>query len=65
MSTRGGGGTGARSVWRIPVLLGLLTALGLLAALFGDGLWDAASALALASPLAVAAWHILRSSRHT
>jgi hypothetical protein len=50
-------------VWRFPIVLGLLTALGLAAALFGDGPWDAASALALAAPLAVAAWHVLKSSR--
>ena len=45
--------------WRWLVILGLLTAIGLAAALFGEGgpAW-AASWLALGAPLAVAGWCI-------
>lgn len=48
------------SVWRVPIMLGVLTTLGLVTALFGDGLWDAASAIALATPVAVTTWHIFK-----
>jgi hypothetical protein len=47
-------------VWRIPILLGISTGAGLAAALFGDGWWDAASAIALGAPLAVALRHALK-----
>lgn len=43
-------------VWAAPVALALLTSLGLLAALFGDGLWNAVSWVALGIPVAVSAW---------
>lgn len=45
--------------WRWPVILGLLTAIGLAAALFGEGgpLWIASWA-ALLAPLAIAARQI-------
>jgi hypothetical protein len=46
----------ARSVdWRAPIVLGVLTASGLLSALVSDGIGDAWSWFALAAPLAVAA----------
>ncbi|WP_051237517.1 hypothetical protein [Ottowia thiooxydans] len=48
-------------VWRMPLLLGVLTVFGLLLALLGDGTWRWASWLALASPVLVAAWFGLRS----
>lgn len=47
-------------VWRAPMALGLLTALGLIAALLADGAADALSAAALAAPLATAVWCIGR-----
>jgi hypothetical protein len=47
-------------VWRVPIVLGLLTASGLLAALVSDGIGDVWSWIALASPLAVAAWCLRR-----
>ena len=43
--------TARRDVWTIPVLLGLLTAIGLTSALLGDGIWDVVSWCALALPL--------------
>ena len=44
------------AVWGWPVALALLTALGLLSALLGDGAWDAASWIALGIPTGVCAW---------
>jgi len=44
-------------VFAIPVLLGLLSSLGLLSALLGDEMWDALSWLALGVPCAVIAWY--------
>jgi hypothetical protein len=44
------------AVWRWPVVLALLTALGLVSALLGDGAWDAASWIALGIPTSVCAW---------
>lgn len=41
-------------VWRAPLLLALATAVGLTAALLGDGAWDAAGWWALGLPPAVA-----------
>ena len=45
-----------RDVWTIPILLGLLTAIGLTSALLGDGIWDVVSWCALALPLVAGAW---------
>jgi hypothetical protein len=47
-------------VWRVPIILGVLTALGLVAALFGDGAWDVLSALSLGAPVLVGARYSLR-----
>jgi len=43
-------------VWPIPILLGIVTCVGLLAALVADGIWDAVSWIGLGMPVAVAAW---------
>jgi hypothetical protein len=48
------------AVWGVPLLLGILTALGLVSALLGDGIWDTVSALALGVPVLVGAWFALR-----
>jgi hypothetical protein len=42
-------------VWGIPVLLGLLTTFGLLAALLGTGVWHGLAWLGLAVPVLVGA----------
>jgi hypothetical protein len=47
-------------VWTAPVLLGMLTIIGLISALVGDGAWDALSALALGIVVLVGAWYSLR-----
>ena len=43
-------------IWPIPIALGILTCIGLLAALLADGLWDAVSSIGLGVPLAVGVW---------
>ncbi|CAN5880937.1 hypothetical protein BH11PSE8_BH11PSE8_40800 [soil metagenome] len=48
------------SLWGAPIALALVTAIGLIAALVGDGAWDAASWIALGLPVAVCAWFGLR-----
>ncbi len=43
-------------IWKAPIALAVLTAAGLVSALVGDGVWDAASWVALATPLAACLW---------
>jgi hypothetical protein len=50
-------------VFGVPILLGILSAVGLLSALFADGFWDALSWVGLGAPLVVIAWFWLRSHR--
>ncbi len=45
----------------MPVLIGILSGIGLLSALLGDGVWDLLSWLSLAAPVAVIFWHVARS----
>ena len=47
-------------IWAMPVLLAVLTLIGLVAALLGDGVWDLVSAVTLGAPVAVGAWYGLR-----
>ena len=47
-------------IFRWPLLLGALTAIGLASALLGDGGWDALSWAVMAAPLAVLAWKASR-----
>ena len=48
------------ALWGMPILLGILTTIGLISALLGDGIWDAVSAVTLGAPVAVGAWYGLR-----
>jgi hypothetical protein len=50
-------------LWGMPVLLGLLTTVGLVSALLGDGIWDLVSAFALGAPVLAGAWCALRGWR--
>lgn len=45
------------NVWRMPALLGGVTAIGLLLALFADGPSDLASTALLAAPAWVGVWY--------
>jgi hypothetical protein len=49
-----------RSLWGMPILLGVLTAAGLVAGLLGDGWWDAVAVAGLGIPVAVGLWHIFK-----
>jgi hypothetical protein len=46
------------NVWPIPILLGILTCVGLVAALVADGIWDAVSWIGLGLPVAVVVWFV-------
>ncbi len=50
-------------VYGIAAVLAIITLYGLLSALFGDGVWDQLSWIALAIPLVVIAWKYTRASR--
>ncbi|MGF1612202.1 MAG: hypothetical protein ACFCUQ_22605 [Kiloniellales bacterium] len=50
-----------RRIFAWPLLLALLSAVGLLSALLGDGVWDLLSWVALGLPLVVMLWHVLRA----
>jgi len=50
-------------LWGMPILLGLLTIVGLVSALLGDGIWDAVSAFALGVPVLAGLWYGLRGRR--
>jgi hypothetical protein len=45
------------AIYRIPLLIALISAVGLASALLGDGIWDALSWLALGVPVALALLH--------
>jgi hypothetical protein len=47
----------------MPILLGVLTTIGLVSALLGDGIWDIVSAFALGAPVVAGAWYGLRGRR--
>ena len=51
-----------RRTWGAPIALGLLSVVGLLSALFADGLGDVVSWVALAAPVAAVVWCMARSA---
>ncbi len=48
-------------IWAVPVVLALLSGIGLVAALLGDGIWDVVSWITLAAPIVLVLWHVGRS----
>src|SRR5262245_26124265 len=50
----------AAQIWTMPIVLAALSALGLVSALLGDGVYDALSWMALGAPIAVAGWFAFR-----
>ena len=48
---------GWKQVFGIPILLGVLSAIGLISALLGDDIWNALSWLALGVPCAIIVWY--------
>ncbi|NEX93335.1 hypothetical protein [Caulobacter sp. 17J65-9] len=47
-------------VFAVPALIAALSAVGLVAALLGDGVYDVASWVGLGAPVAAVTWAILR-----
>jgi hypothetical protein len=47
----------ALSIFALPLLLAFVTAIGLISALLGDGIWNLLSWIALVTPVVVIAWH--------
>lgn len=47
-------------VWTLPILLGILSTIGLLSALIGDDVWDGVSWLCLTIPLVAIGWFALK-----
>lgn len=50
-------------VWTWPLLVGVGSSAGLVAALVGDGVWDALSWLLLGVPVAISVWAWRRRAR--
>jgi len=50
-------------IFAAPIVIGVLSIVGLLAALIGDGWWDAASWLALTLPILLYLFFVLRRKR--
>jgi hypothetical protein len=48
------------SIWGWPIALGIVTAIGLVGGLWGDGPWDALAWVGLGLPTAAAVWFGLR-----
>ena len=55
--------TGFLKVWGVPVLLAVLSMVGLLAALIGDGPWDGLSWVALGIPVVVIGWFFAKRGK--
>lgn len=51
-------------IWTAPIILGVLTIVGLISALVGDGIWDALSAVTLGAVTATGAWYGLRRPKN-
>lgn len=51
-------------MWSMPLIMAMVSALGLTSALLGDDVWDCLSWLALAAPLAVIGWHLSHPPHH-
>lgn len=52
-------------IWFAPIILGLLSAIGLLSALTGDDIWDVMSWITLTLPLAVAVYYLVKNLKST
>ena len=48
---------GWKQVFGVPILLGVLSAVGLTSALLGDDIWNALSWLTLGVPCAIIVWY--------
>jgi len=60
ISRKKAGARGFRQIFAAPIILGLLSLVGLVAALIGDGPFDAASWLMLGLPTGLIVWYASR-----
>ncbi|MCE7072987.1 MULTISPECIES: hypothetical protein [unclassified Dyadobacter] len=51
-------------VWGLPIIIGILSAIGLLSALTGDGLYDLLSWLTLGIPVVLAVWYLVKPKKN-
>lgn len=51
-----------QSTFALPMLIGLLSTIGLISALLGDGGWDAVAWLGLGLPAVLGCWPLLQRS---
>jgi hypothetical protein len=58
------GGNTALQIWAVPLVLGVLTMFGLLAALLGSGIWHWLAWLTLLTPIAVGGWFALVAGKN-
>lgn len=47
-----------RQIWAAPIVLSIVSAIGLVSALLGDGVWDLLSWILLAAPVLVIGWYL-------
>lgn len=52
-----------RPEWGWPVLLGLISMVGLVIGLLGDGVYDIAAGLAVTAPVVAIGWSLARARR--
>jgi hypothetical protein len=50
-------------MWGMPILLGILSGIGLISALLEDGIWDTLSWLTLGIPLLLIGWFWAKPAR--
>ncbi|MEH6368253.1 MULTISPECIES: hypothetical protein [Pseudomonas] len=49
-----------QSTFALPLIIGLLSAVGLISALLGDGLWDTVAWVGLGIPAVLGCWPLLK-----
>lgn len=49
-------------IFAVPIVIGVLSVIGLIAALVGDGIWDGVSWLTLVIPIALCGYFFLKRS---
>jgi hypothetical protein len=51
-------------VWGLPIIIGILSAIGLVSALTGDGFYDLLSWLTLGIPVVLAVWYLIKPKKN-
>jgi hypothetical protein len=63
VTARKAGTQSLAQIFAVPTALGAITAIGLIAALVGDGIWDVVGWLSLGVPVVVIVWFLLLRPR--